>query len=178
MAASNPNQLTFGDKFNAFKAWKNGLSLCLLLSLTLLETTPAARADSAACNRPFADIPREVLYKGNGRDHNYPARLHGKTVRLINGARFHQSYALVERPSKGDIVSIDRTTDPDKLNTKQKWWDGSKIRNWEFCQSKVTINNAPRWTSPTIYNLHVPVRVCLRHNGALQCANTWYADLS
>jgi len=144
----------------------------------LFETTLSAQADSKACNRVFTDIAGEVFYdKGKSPDHNYPLRLHGKTVHLMNGKGFNQSYALVDRPSIGDIVSIDRATDPDKLKTKKKWWDTSEIHSWEFCELKVTAN-AAHWPSPTINNWHVPVRVCLRHNGALQCANTWYADQS
>ncbi|MEU8036322.1 hypothetical protein [Streptosporangium sp. NPDC049078] len=143
---------------------------------------PTANADSSACNTPVPDVYKEVLYSSgsarwNGRDVAYPAKLHGKTVRLMNGGAFNQSYAKVENATAGDIVSIDRTTDSDKVNTTKKWWFTDQIRGWEFCQKTVSTTGSTVH-SPMINNWHRPVRVCLRHNGALQCANVWYADQS
>jgi hypothetical protein len=132
----------------------------------------AAYADSGACNEGFADVPGEVIYNGNGVDVNLPAKLHGKTVHLMNGRAANQSYATVDNPSPGDIISIDRATDSDKLNTTKKWWRTNEIGGWEYCQANT---NSYRRT-PTMNNWHIPMRVCLRHNGALQCSNIWYAD--
>ncbi|MFC0552709.1 hypothetical protein ACFFHJ_17625 [Planotetraspora thailandica] len=93
----------------------------------------------------------------------------------MNGGAFNQSYARVENASAGDIVSIDRATDSDKRNTTKKWWFTEQIGSWEYCQRTVyATGNTVH--SPTINNWHTPVRVCLRHNGALQCTNVWYAD--
>jgi hypothetical protein len=84
-----------------------------------------------------------VRYDGNGRDVNYPAKLHGKTVHLYTGR-----------------------------NTTQKWWRTDQIRGWEYCQG----NTDYRTRTPTMNNFHVPMRGRLRHIGALQCVNTWYAN--
>lgn len=141
------------------------------------EGEQARITDSGACNSvPPLDLYKQVLYNGNGTDRNYPAKLHGKTVRLMNGGAFNQSYAVVENPSAGDIVSIDRATDSDKKNTTKKWWKTSEIRGWEYCQTKT--GSGGKWLSPSMNNWHVPMRVCLRHKGALQCTNVWYADQS
>ncbi|MEU1465980.1 hypothetical protein ABZ467_36170 [Streptomyces sp. NPDC005727] len=149
-------------------------STVILMTGGMVTAASPAHADSTACNQVFTDVPGEVLYNGNGRDVNLPATLHGKKVRLYNGRGFNQSYATVDNPSPGDIVSIDRALDSDKRNTTKKWWRTDEIRSWEYCQA----NTDTRSRTPTMNNWHVPMRVCLRHNGALQCSNIWYADQS
>jgi hypothetical protein len=144
-----------------------------LWTLASVAASPA-KSQSGACTWPhLADYYKDIIYDGNKRDINYPATLHGKTVRLMNGGSTNHSFAWVENASAGDILSIDRATDPDKKNTTQKWWT-SGIGKWEYCEQKGWRNGD--WGTPSMSNWHVPMRVCLRHNGALQCANIWYAD--
>jgi hypothetical protein len=138
----------------------------------LVGFVPEAHANSSACNQAFVDVPGQVLYNGNGRDVNLPATLHGKKVHLYNGRAFNQSYATVDNPSPGDVISIDRATDSDKRHTTKKWWRTDEIHGWEYCEA----NTDSYWRTPTMNNWHIPMRVCLRHNGALQCSNIWYAD--
>ena len=158
-------------------------SIFTVLAIAIFGTmfqTPAAYADSAACTTNYFDpwTWGEVLYGSshsdyNGRDIALPATLHGKTVRLMNGRYTNKSFARVENPSAGDIVSIDRATSV--TNTTRTWWYTYQISSWEYCQTR--IDSSGGWArSPAIDNWHRPVRVCLRHNGALQCTNIWYAD--
>ena len=141
------------------------------------EESAALAGDSAACNRFAVDLFGEYIHGSSSAagDKRYPATLHGKTVRFWNGRAFNQTYAQVVNPSAGDIVSIDRTTDSDKQNTTQSIWNTSQIRGWEFCQTKAAESGGVA-NSPAMNNWHIPMRVCLRHNGALQCTNVWHAD--
>jgi hypothetical protein len=142
----------------------------------LTVTASTAQADSRACGGAPGDVYKDIEYKGNGVDFNYPAKLHGKTVRLRNGGAFNHSFAAMKSPlsiSDGEILSIDRATrwgTPFRQSKDRAWYDTSQIFEWEYCQSEGF------WLTPAMNNWRTPMRVCLRHNGALQCANLWYED--
>ncbi|TCJ31578.1 hypothetical protein [Parafrankia sp. BMG5.11] len=51
----------------------------------------------------------------------------------------------------------------------------SAAGTWDYCEATASVNGQALRTE-AIAAAHRPVRVCLRRDGGLQCANLWYAD--
>lgn len=160
--------------------------LLVMGSLAVGAGSASAHTSAVSCRTDtYFDVKGwgEILYGSdhsdwNGKDIAYPATLHGKTVRLMNGRYTNRMYAKVINPSTGDIVSVDRAKGIS--GTTRVWWRTDEVAaqgGWDYCETKVT-SSGGEWKSPWVPGWQVPVRVCLRHNGALQCTNIWRADNS
>jgi hypothetical protein len=163
-----------------------------VLGATLLLTSVSAVMPNAAnaavsCKTgatDYADIKGwgEIVYNEaslaganyNGRDLALPATLHGRKIRLMNGRQSDKMYAKADSWSSGDIISIDWA----RTSTSQSWRFTNQITGgWDYCEKTLGTGNVLfNDRSPVVPGRDHPVRVCLRHAGALQCTNIWRAD--
>lgn len=110
----------------------------------------------------------------------YPYRsLHGPSLNLRTGTNTAAVYAIADLRA-GDILSIDRanfkarSSEPDYffLTTEEVHKRGT----WDYCEWTVPVNGRFSTDLRPIDGAHRPVRVCLRRNGFLDCAPSWYVD--
>lgn len=143
-------------------------------------------------NRNTFGVDKAVLFDGGRGDLQYPAILHGKKVYLASNSANASAKAYAEGLAPGDILSIDRANFdvrnvPKNCNNPYKnvicgpghyWLSTTYVQQhgtWDYCETfnRDQYNNME---TPRIDGAHHAVRVCLRHNGGLQCTNVWYAD--
>jgi hypothetical protein len=80
--------------------------------------------------------------------------------------------------NEATILSIDRSSFPVTGPRKDHNWlttdDVQRRGTWDFCETRA--GSRGTYQSRRIDGAHRAVRVCLRHQGAIQCTNIWYAD--
>lgn len=145
------------------------LAALLLLLVSLTTTATPANASTAPCGV-------YNLIGGNLA----PNSLHDTRVYLCysdvatspNGLPF-RAWAKAYMRS-GDILSIDRSIGD--INSTE-WPTTSTVQSegggWTY---KETTSRGGWTTAGYMEAFYNAVRICVRHNGALQCQNVWFAD--
>lgn len=172
---------------NALRRRTTGAVATLLLTgattVVMTAVLPSAAHASAACHTGANSIMPDYDLTGSWGstgDLKYPAVLHGKKIHLYTDRGNASAYAKGENLSKGDILSIDRSNwrlNPQTEKAEHYWLSTAKVGargTYDYCEKKIT--SAGTQSTPRIDGAHRAVRPCLRHKGALQCTNVWYAD--
>jgi hypothetical protein len=154
--------------------------LSIVASAVMLNVAASAPAQAASsCHRNSGSVlgagEVEVSFGSTG-DMKYPATLHGRKVRLFTDSGNASAYA-VALLQPGDILSIDRSNfEVRGPRSDHNWLTTSEVQargDWDYCE---VTGPGSQIATPRIDGAHRAVRVCLRHNGGLQCTNIWYAD--
>lgn len=157
----------------SFRRLTARLAAVLLLTLAsmggLAVPRPQAAHAAAACH-----LAGDSIYGIVGT--HYPVTLHGVSVGLRSGVSHGAAYAI-GNVHAGDIISIDRANFTISGSASHYWFDTIWVLahgTYDYCEYRAPANGV--YQTFIIDGAHRPVRACLRHNGALQCANWWYAD--
>jgi hypothetical protein len=155
-------------------------ALSLVASVVVAGVAAPSPAQAAGtCHHNGGSILPDNDVQGNfgsTGDMKYPATLHGRTVRLITDSGNASAYAGALLQA-GDVLSIDRSNfEVRGPRSDHNWLTTTDVQSrgtWDYCE---VTGPGVYVTTPRIDGAHRAVRVCLRHNGGLQCTNIWYAD--
>jgi hypothetical protein len=148
------------------RTWLVGAVAAVVTAALVVVPAGTAAADDRCPGFNDVEIPRAH------------ANLHGRTVYFCHDRAFVNAYARVFLPRDGAnyILSVDRHR---KEVTEKEFWSTTEIEakggGWDYWEERSKGNE--NWVETSQHdNYKNAMRVCLRRNGALQCANTWFAD--